>query len=416
MKNVFIIDDHGSSRINGIGTYIRELTYCLKQVGANVNIVACNYDTDKFAITFKEDVKNILFPKMQGNCFQHYNTITTLLKIYVNDTPDNLFIVNHSPCELFLKSLKKSFPESKIAFVIHDLGWTWKLLGDSAKLKEILSMPVTNDFKNKYKGLIDYYHEEQRMYEIADRVIVLAKETESILKNVYGVDGQKILFAPNGLRDSYSKLDIENVERKKTKLHLNCAEKVILYTGRVNQIKGCFQILNAFEKVLEQYSNCRLVIVGTLLEAVKTLKHSSKIASKVIFTGQITAEQVKEWYQVADIGLLPSFYEQCSYTGIEMMMHGLPIVASDGFCVRDMFKDDINARIAKIEDVNNLDRFETNIASAILEILHSPALHNRLGVSARKIYESTYAIHFMQKIYEELLLGLSQPFQLKKVS
>lgn len=34
-----------------------------------------------------------------------------------------------------------------------------------------------------------------------------------------------------------------------------------------------------------------------------------------------------ELYQIVDLGILPSFFEQCSYVAIEMMMFGLPFVA-----------------------------------------------------------------------------------------
>ena len=68
----------------------------------------------------------------------------------------------------------------------------------------------------------------------------------------------------------------------------------------------------------------------------------------MIYIGYLQKNELEKWYQLVDIGVLPSYSEQCSYTGIEMMMYSLPIVASDGFGVRNMFHDGSNACIASI--------------------------------------------------------------------
>jgi len=406
MKNIFIVDEYSSSRYNGIGTYIRELIYCLKKIDTTITLISFNAENDKFSMVKEEGLIKILFPKMTGFCFSHYKMITYFLKLYIKDSPDNLFLVNHSPCEDFLKSIKRSFPLSKSAFVIHDMGWTFRFLGDTVKYKEMISSKHVEEISETHKELIKYYEEEQRMYAIVDKVIVLAKETEQLLKDVYLLDEQKMFYAPNGLRDSSQLLEHNEIMRIKSELHITENEKIILYAGRVNKIKGSFQLIKCFEKVIQSYPNCRLVIIGTLFEPFNTLKYSSEIASKITYTGQITSDRVKDWYRVADIGILPSFVEQCSYTGIEMLMHGLPIVASDGFCVKDMFHNDINAQIAKIEDRENLDAFEANLANMILKLLNSPELCCSLSKRSREIYELNYSAQSMQHSYQELLLTI----------
>jgi glycosyltransferase len=404
MKNVYIIDDHASSKTNGIGSYIRELIYCMQQAGAKVHVVTCNDETEQFRMAREGEVDKMLIPPMPGYFMENYKTISAFLHLYICDSPDNLFVVNHSPCESFLKSLKKWFPQSKLAFVIHDMGWTFKLLGDKQKLAEIVRLADSDEIRKEYKGLIDYFMKEQQMYALVDKVIVLAKETRELLKQVYGVEETKLFFSPNGLRDSCPAVRVpEEKAALKRKLHLPAHEKIILYTGRNNEVKGIYPLVTGFERVLQRYPNCRLVIAGTLFDPYKLLKQASAAAAKISFTGQVTAEKVREWYGVADIGVLPSYLEQCSYTGIEMMMYGLPIVASDGFCVKDMFADGENARVARIGDRSDPHEFEDNLAEALLELLQSESLCARLGKAARKVYESQYEIRYMQERYRRFI-------------
>ena len=43
-----------------------------------------------------------------------------------------------------------------------------------------------------------------------------------------------------------------------------------------------------------------------------------------------------EFYQIADVGVMPSFHEQCSYVAIEMMMMGVPLITSDSTGLKEM--------------------------------------------------------------------------------
>lgn len=403
IRNVYIIDDQISSKVNGIGSYIRELIHCLKELHINICLISLNSENNDFQIEFENDIKKILFPIKPGTYFSNYKMISYFLKLYIDDASENLFLVNHSPCEKFLKEIKRLFPLSKIAFVIHDMGWTNRLLGDTHKLEEIISSTHLDDIEKEYRGIIDYFYEEQRMYNIVDKVIVLAKETKLLLQNTYSVNDEKIYLAPNGLSYFY-KSDMDHLSDTRVKLNISKKEKIILFVGRVNKIKGIYELINAFKNVLKEYGNCRLVIIGTLFDHINTLKYSSNIAPKITFTGQISLKELKDWYRIADIGVLSSYVEQCSYTGIEMMMYGLPVVASDGFCVKDMFnKSRKNSLIAKIGPRNTPKVFETNLSNAILELLNSNKLRKELGLRGRDIYRSCYSIINMQKAYEKLL-------------
>ena len=63
------------------------------------------------------------------------------------------------------------------------------------------------------------------------------------------------------------------------------------------------------------------------------------IWGKVIFTGKLRKDQLYRFYQIADIGVLPSCQEQCSYVGIEMLMHGIPLVGTDAMGISEMIEE-----------------------------------------------------------------------------
>ena len=84
------------------------------------------------------------------------------------------------------------------------------------------------------------------------------------------------------------------------------------------------------------------------------------------------------------------------------MMHGLPIVASDGFCVTNMFQHNINALVAKIGKSEYSLGYEKRLAKQILVLLNNSEKCKILGSQARETYLSKYTIELMQRKYDEL--------------
>ena len=59
---------------------------------------------------------------------------------------------------------------------------------------------------------------------------------------------------------------------------------------------------------------------------------------RVTFTGHLNPEQLAGFYGRAAVGVLPSFHEQCSYSAIELMRHGIPFVGTDSTGLREMLE------------------------------------------------------------------------------
>ena len=57
-------------------------------------------------------------------------------------------------------------------------------------------------------------------------------------------------------------------------------------------------------------------------------EEANPIFSQVTFTGFLDRASLLELYRVADVGVVPSLFEPFGYVPVEMMMHGLPVVAT----------------------------------------------------------------------------------------
>lgn len=405
MKNIYILDEYISSQKNGIGTFLSQLVCSLDRSINNINIVSFNFDSEEFNIIVEEEkLTRVLFPPFKRGYFAgHSKTIEKFFKLYILDSKDNIFFLNHYPCSDLIKSLKNSHPLSLVIFIIHDLDWTSPLLGNLDEYVQQIKGSRGRNMGNSF--FLKSYDMECEMYHYADRIICLSKDTYLLLTDIYKIDVDKISLIPNGLRDLLvnEKNIFPQEIRDRKRIGLN--SKILLFIGRPTKQKGIFDLIEALRILLYNDRDIKLVVVGDGNEVSmkELIMASSDIASSIIYTGQLGENEVLEWLTISDIGVIPSYYEQCSYTAIEMMRNGLPIVASDGLGIRNMFIDDINAKIAKIGNRERPEEYQNNLKNAIARLLDSPELCKRLSINARQSYEDKYHIRYMKDKYQDLI-------------
>lgn len=405
MKKIYIIDEHQSSKFNGIGTYIEELIYCFRKLNMETCLISFNSDTAEFDIMEKEDGTKVMsFPPLSDNFSNCYAIVDKFFRLYIEDSLENVFFVNHFPCEIFLKNIRNSFPLSKFLLVVHNQLWTSELLGDSIKLQEIICEKKNEDIKDKYKFLIHNFRIEQRTYDAADCVICLSGDTYKTIKDIYKKT-QNVFLIKHGYQDR-AQYPVSEQQKQKNRARMNIPadEKVLIYVGRLSAAKGIDVFIKSFCKIAKENPQARLVIAGTPLNKEYysyLFRISQKAVCQISFLGQVSRSEIRDWYTVADIGIFPSYTEQCSFTGIEMMMYGLPIIASNGFGVKNMFTDNVNAKIAEIG--NDKEEYGKNLTNAIQYLLNSEAVCKVLGTNARRTFEIKYNIENMLKEYHRLL-------------
>ena len=94
---------------------------------------------------------------------------------------------------------------------------------------------------------------EKEFLHLADEVIVLSKDTQQILAEGYGVSSDKMHLVYNGLGDGLCFDKDKNVGNG----------RIILFVGRLDEIKGLNYLIHAFRHIADKYADIRLVVAGT---------------------------------------------------------------------------------------------------------------------------------------------------------
>lgn len=411
MKKIYIVDEHQSSKQNGVGTYIRNLLKCFEDTEHEVNLLSFNADEKEFKIDKPAYYTEYHIPICgNGNFLENGALSLPMLRLYIHDDEKNVFLVSHSPCLKFLKALQSLFSKSERIFVIHDQGWTSPLLGNKDKLRKIMSssrLPsVSKDLKDKYRFVKKYTKEEMAMYKNVHRVICLCQGTKSLLTDLYYVPEHKITVIPNGIKPIERLLTESEKAKIRERLGILPNEIVLLYAGRISEAKGVPELLKAFETLWHDNHKLRLVLAGQMFNLNDYVKYTPDSCTQITYTGLIGKERLNEWYEIADVGVLPSYSEQCSYTGMELMARGKLIVTTNGNNLQDMFTPDM-AYIAHIDNLNK----EVIPLEKQLERIISCAYKLDLGKKqnmckrAKERFQQYYSINAWREKYIRLING-----------
>ncbi len=107
-------------------------------------------------------------------------------------------------------------------------------------------------------------------------------------------------------------------------------QRVLLYVGRLAELKRLGVLLEGFSQVQSRLKNTTLVLVGEGPERqrLKDLSVSLGIENKVIFAGHCEGTALYAWFQIGQVFSLTSRRETFGAVVNEALISGLPVICS----------------------------------------------------------------------------------------
>lgn len=407
-KNVYLFNESSRASTYGIGTYIQQITDCLVDVSElTVHVVHIGADIEHFEIKEMQGYDLYNIPQycipIEGKTNFYQRNIYYLIRLNCNYYKGDklIFIFNYSHHISLINYLREGFPGSCFYFVIHYQNWCFSLNGNVSHFKQIIHSNDISTLPSSEQQVYSSFLNDKELYQIADKVICLSGFTLSLLAEEYGISRNKLVLISNGLKDEGKILTTGKRNLLKKKYHFSSKEKIVLFVGRLDVIKGIEMLIISFKDLLQRNGNYRLVVVGEG-DFSSSLSRCGIDWNKIIFTGRLNKVQLYDFYQIADIGVMPSMHEQCSYVAIEMMMFGLPMVVSRTPGLKDMIRNGDFGYTFDME--KDSEKSIKELTDLILKILKAPLLkREKMKSLSRSCYEEKYSIQEMQKKYLNLI-------------
>lgn len=116
---------------------------------------------------------------------------------------------------------------------------------------------------------------------------------------------------------------------------IKSSDRIVTFIGRLSKEKGIDQLLKALDYV--KTDNLKVLIVGSLIYnnnlrdayQEKLVELAGKYQDKVVFTGYISQQELPGIYNLADISVLPSMWDEpAGLTMIESLACGTPVITT----------------------------------------------------------------------------------------
>jgi glycosyltransferase involved in cell wall biosynthesis len=215
----------------------------------------------------------------------------------------------------------------------------------------------------------------------------------------------KIFIMPNVSSIKMKLSDYKNRDNLRQEFELK-NKKVVLYVGRLIDLKGIDYLIKAFHKLADKMDDTVLFIVGEgdCKKELEKLVWDLKIQDKVHFTGNIDNELLGGYYLIANVFVLPSittyYADACPLVVNEAMYFGKPVITSDAVGTTFMIENGENGYVFPEKDIGALYR-------AMKKILSDPVLEEKMGENSSKLIEKSFTYKNMLNGFEKALKYVS---------
>jgi len=199
---------------------------------------------------------------------------------------------------------------------------------------------------------------------------------EKILR--VGIPEDRLIYNPYGIEFDFFSSGDRKAGRKK--LGIPQEAKVVLYLGRMSEEKNIETLVNTIPEVSRRISKLYYVFAGHGPKFDDYRKQALKVGKasrvKVIFTGRVKFEDLPNTYAVGDIFVHPSLHEAQSFTVLEAMCTGSPVITAREEGKYSFLREGYNSEFVE----NVLDYRQ--ISSKIIQLLEDGNKRIQMGRNA----------------------------------
>ena len=225
-------------------------------------------------------------------------------------------------------------------------------------------------------------------YRLAAHLFVHTAKMKSALIEGFGVQEARITVIPFGINNAVPHTRLTSAEAKR-RLGLTGSDKAILFFGNIAPYKGLEFLVTAFQNLVAEHPDYRLIIAGRpkecekywneILEKIRKDQGKGRILLRADY---IPDDETEVYFKAADVLALP--YRYIYQSGVLFLGYsfGLPVLAADVGSLKDEVLEGKTGYVFRPED-------PTDLMKSIQSYFSSP-LYKDLSLRRDEIRE--YAI------------------------
>jgi D-inositol-3-phosphate glycosyltransferase len=268
--------------------------------------------------------------------------------------------------------------------------------------------------RRQYQGADDGFPDdriaiERELVRCADRVIAECPQDRADLVTLYGGDPARLSTVACG----YDPEEFGASDRRLARAALGLAddEFTVLQLGRIVPRKGIDNVVRGLAGLVHDHRvNARLIVVGGESDApceiatpelrqLRLVAEELGVGGRVTFTGRRRRDQLRAFYNAADVFVTTPWYEPFGITPLEAMACGTPVVGSNVGGIKYSMVDKVTGFLVPAND-------PAALASRLALLATNPALARAMGRAgmhrARSMFTWERVTQQLARIYAEV--------------
>jgi glycosyltransferase involved in cell wall biosynthesis len=231
----------------------------------------------------------------------------------------------------------------------------------------------------RFPGVVKAFSTEPILKRI-NAYSACSSAVEHFLATKLGISHEKINLIPLGADAGLFRPDTKEKEHCRRFLGLTDENLVAVYTGKILPEKRIDDLLLASKKVIDKFSNFRLLLVGNgpsdYLGKLNSLIEKIGIKKHVITMKMVNRLDLPTFYNAADIAIWPGTF---SISIVEAMSCGLPVIIAESNWTKHNLAYQ-NGYSFKAGDINRL-------SSILIELSADNTSRKSMGQRSRRLVE-----------------------------
>jgi len=232
------------------------------------------------------------------------------------------------------------------------------------------------------------------VWKLNDFIVTISNDARNEFLKYAKVDSGRIKVIHNGI-DISKFVNNNDCNDLKAKLGISASDYVIGTVSRLSLEKDQFTLLDTFERITENLSNVKLLIVGDGKSRGELEDYSRRlrIEGKVLFLG--FRNDIAEILSIMDIFVLTSLTEGISVSLLEAMAASKPVVATNVGGNAEVIEDGKTGFLVRPKNPEK-------IAENIIALLKNRSLSTQMGKKGKERVTENFSLKRMISEYESL--------------
>ena len=238
------------------------------------------------------------------------------------------------------------------------------------------------------------------LFNHCDKIIGVNDKVTKLIENRFNINPLKTITVKNGVSVEDFEVNRINTELKNN-IGLCRNESVIGVVANFKKIKNHIFLLQAFARLLEDFKNVKLLLIGQGFEndtdnseqEIRQFVRENCLTNQVLFLGY--RSDIRDLLGIMDIFCLVSFKEGLPISLLEAMTVGVPVIGTNTEGISDVIIHNKNGFLVEIGDVEGLK-------NALYTLLTDVSLRKKLSRESKLLVTSTYSLDHCINQYQGL--------------